>query len=172
MEDKMSLVDETPIGSRRSPISFKGKVCIELRGPDGEVKDTRKMSNVVVDLGEQYIVDVWHAHETSTPIVTRMIAMKLGTDNTPANDVDTDLGSYISGSSKLLTSITQTTPWTLRWITTWISGSLANIEEIGIFDNDTDATGGLMLARAIVSPPITATMPPDTITATWDIFLG
>ncbi len=102
----MGMKDQVTIRkkARKGPfgaMGVLGKVHIEVRGPDGSLKDVRDVSNRVVDDGEEYLVDLWIAHETGAGLPTAMNGMKLGTDDgtiLPIAATNQALGAYQTGS--------------------------------------------------------------------------
>jgi len=153
---------------------------MELRGPDDKIKEVRETDNLVVDVGREYIRDVWLAHDDAgaTTAAARMKAFKLGDTATAPATGDTALHNYLSGSNLLLTvpgtGIIASGADSILYQGTWPSGpatALVNVQEVGIFNNSTDAAtpvGQIMLARAVVAPAINKA-DGDTITIQWTI---
>ena len=175
MKDKTALDDQVQISLGRgcaaeSSLSITGRVRLELRGPDGKTKAVREMSNLVVTVGKEYILDVWEDHDSGAGAPpTAMTSMKLGTDGTAPAIGNTTVGAYIAGSVlSPFTSVTQNTSTQIRYVTDWPAGAaLLNIVEAGIFNNVADNDTGTMLARTTFA--VINKLAADTLSITWDI---
>jgi len=173
MRDKTTLSDRVQTSLKRgcptqSSLSIIGHVRIALRGPDGEVKDTRQVSNLVVTTGKEYLLDLWQGHDSGGALPTAMASMKLGTDATAPAVGNTTVGAYIAGSVLAFASVTQNTSTQIQYVTSWPAGAaLLGIVEAGIFDNGVDNDTGTMLARTTFA--VINKLAADTLEITWDI---
>lgn len=143
------MLTETP--------KFKGRVTIELFGPDGELKDKREINNMVVTAGLSWIA----ARCNATP-PNLMSHMAVGTDNTAASAGQTALLTEVGRVA--LTSTTTTTV-TNSYVASFPAGTgTGALVEAGIF-NATPA--GTMLCRTVF--PVVNKGANDGMTITWDV---
>ena len=178
MKDKTAITDIVRISKGRgrplaSALTMTGKVRLELRGPDGNIKEVRETNNLVVNTGEIYVRNIWLAHEGGPAAPTAMASMKLGTNNTAPAEGDTLLNTYLVDSVRSGASFSVAAGATSRMDYTcdWAAGvgtTLNGIQEVGIFNDTANANSGTMLARAIISPLIDKG-DSDTVTVTWQI---
>jgi hypothetical protein len=138
-----------------------GVVLLEVHGPDGTLK-TQRVSNLVVDAGENHIAD----QLASSPAQSAMSHMAIGTGSTAAAFGDTALGTETDRNA--LTSRT-TSVNVVTYVGTWGAGDGTNsaLREAGIFNN---SSGGTMLARVVYSN--IDKQAADTLTITWTVTIG
>jgi len=140
-------------------IKAKGRVCVELRGLDGELKDYREIDNLVVTTGLNYI-----ASRMKDASATAMTHMAVGTTNTAAALADTALGAEVAASRTALTSTNVTTN-SIAYACTFSAGTgTGALVEAGIFNN---SSGGTMLCRTVFS--VINKGASDSVTITWTI---
>jgi hypothetical protein len=146
--------DEIQIGT--------ANVHIELRGPDGELKEVRDIHNLVVTAGKNHIADQLSA----SPGQSAMSHMAIGTGSTAAAAGDTALGAETDRNA--LTSRTDATN-VVTYVGTWAPGDGTNaaLREAGIFNA---AAAGTMLARAVYAN--IDKQAGDTLTITWTVTIG
>lgn len=131
-------------------LKMTGRVRVEVRGPDGALKDFREISNLVVTAGKAHIASL--LKDKTVP--AEMTSMALGTGVTSPSAGDTDLQSEITtGLSGTRVSITRTNPTsvTVLYASTWTAGQATNgaITEAGILNaSAVGPASGTMLARA------------------------
>jgi hypothetical protein len=120
-------------------IKITGKILIELRGPDGKLKDRREVQNVVTNTGRQAIID---RLQGNTPAICNFIA--IGTGATAAVAADTTLQTEVARSPSG-TTLTQPDAYTDRCVDTFAAGTgTGNITEAGRFNA---SSGGTMMGR-------------------------
>lgn len=139
-----------------------GRVHVRLYGPDGELKDERATSNLVVDAGENHIAD----QLSSSPGQAAMSHMAIGTGATAAAFGNTALGTEIDRNA--LTSRTDSGN-VVTYVGNWAAGDGTNsaITEAGIFNA---ASSGTMLARAVFAA--IDKQAADTLAITWTVTIG
>lgn len=131
-----------------SQLSMKTNVNLVLRGPDGVVKDSRDLVNLVTYEGFAEVATLILADDPGTGTGFDYIAIGTGTGQTAssstlATEITTNGGSRIGGADVTGTRITtsQTNDTAQLQGTYSFTGSLA-ITESGVFNA---ATGGTML---------------------------
>jgi len=121
-------------------LKLRGDVAIVLRDKDGNVKDERKITNLVVNSGLAYICS--RMAGSSPSVMTHMGA---GSGTTAAAAGQTDLVSIL-GSREALDS-TSASANAITFQCTWEAGkSTGAITESGIFNS---SSGSTMLARVV-----------------------
>lgn len=167
MDDKLGLSDEVSIAMVRprtfaEQLPVSGKLLLELRGPDGMLKQVRRVHNLVVDAGENHIAD----QLASSPAQGAMSHMAIGTSSTAAAFGDTALGAETDRNA--LTSRT-TSVNVVTYVGTWGAGDGTNsaLREAGIFNA---GAAGTMLARAVYT--LIDKQAADTLTITWTVTIG
>ena len=143
-------------------LRLTGKVNLVLTGPDGEVKDTRDIDNLVVLAGRAFI-----ASRMKDATATAMSHMAVGTNNTAAAAGDTALGAEVAGSRTALTSTTVTSN-AVAYVCTFGPGvGTGALVEAGIFNA---SSLGTLLCRTIFSVINKAAA--DTLTITWTVTIN
>lgn len=141
-------------------LKFAGRLNIVLADKDGNIKEQREETNLVVSAGLNFICD---RMEGTTEAV--MSHMGVGSDNTTPAAGDTDLGTLL-GSREVLDSTTVSAN-TITYVSTFEAGDgTGAITEAGIFNA---ATGGTMLCRTVFD--VVNKQADDTMTITWTITL-
>lgn len=142
-------------------LKLKGRVALELRGKDGQVKEIREIDNLVVDAGLDFIAS--RMAGTSSDVMSHMA---LGSGTTAAAAGDTDLESIL-GSRELLDSVTVTDN-TVVYVASFEAGDATGaVTEAGIFNA---ATAGDMLCRTVFS--VVNKAADDTLSVTWTITIS
>ena len=154
-------------------MKLSGELDILLLDKDGNVKDSRKETNLVVNTGLAFICS-----RMKDATATAMSHMALGTDNTAEAAGNTALGNQ-SGLRKALTSTTPSAN-TITYVASFGDGQgLSNetvsgngtattaITEAGIFNA---GTAGTMLCRTTF--PVVNKADGDTLQITWTITLS
>jgi len=140
-------------------LKLRGDVALVLRDKDGNVKDERKIKNLIVDTGLNFICDRMKDDETA------MTHMALGSGSTAAAAGDTALGSQL-GSREALDSSTVTNNQ-IVYVASFEAGDATGaVTEAGIFNA---STGGTMLCRTVFS--VVNKAADDTLTVNWTITL-
>lgn len=167
MQDSLGMSDNLTAAMDRgrefsSLLLVTGQVYLELVGPNGEIKDAQRVSNLVVDDGEEHIAD----QLSSTPGQGAMSHMAIGTGSTAAAFGDATLGAETDRNA--LTSRTDSAN-VVTYVGTWAAGDGTNsaLREAGIFNA---ASNGVMLARAVYAN--IDKQAGDTLTITWTVTIG
>lgn len=136
-----------------------GHVSLRLYGPDGQLKETREVDNLVVNAGLAHIAD----QLSSSPGGAAMSHMAIGTGSTAAAAGDTALGTEIDRNA--LTSRTDSGA-VVTYVGNWAAGDGTNsaLREAGIFNA---ASNGTMLARAVYAN--IDKQAADTLEITWTV---
>ena len=143
----------------KEALKLRGDVALVLRDKDGNVKDERKIENLIVDTGLNFICDRMKDDETA------MTHMALGSGSTAAAAGDTTLGSQL-GSREDLDSSTVTANQ-IVYVASFEAGDATGaVTEAGIFNA---STGGTMLCRTVFS--VVNKAADDTLTVNWTITL-
>lgn len=144
-------------------IKSQGVVSIELRGPDGELKEEREVKNLVTDQGLAFIAD----RMSGTPTKVAMSHLGLGTDTTAPAGAQTALLAElqrvaISSETIVTTSVADDA---IQYVATFPAGSATGaLKEAGMFNA---AAAGEMRARVVF--PVINKGDNDSITITWKI---
>lgn len=143
----------------RSKIKASGQVHLQVISPNGELKEERKIKNLVVDDGLDYI-----ASRMKDATATAMSHMEVGTGTTSPVAGDTTLETAIVGSRVALTSTTVTSN-AIEYIGDFPAGTgTGAITEAGVFNA---SSAGTLLCRttfAVVNKGAA-----DTLKITWTV---
>jgi len=147
-------------------LKFKGWVEIVVKDKDGNVKEKRKIDNVIVKVGKAEILALMSGLDDK---VFKYVA--IGTGITPETDDDTKLESEVTRVQ--VGSITQetieftndTVAWSALFTATQINERVP-ITEAGIFN---DSEGGVMLNRTVFDVVNVDFPAGDTFTITWRV---
>lgn len=145
-------------------LKLSGRLNIELRGPDGQIKDTREVDNLVVNAGLAFI-----ASRMTGASAAVMSHMALGSSSTAAAAGQTDVQSIL-GSRKALssTTIVGANSNQVQYVAAFNAGEATGaVVEAGIFNA---ASAGTMLCRttfAVVNKDAG-----DTMTVTWTVTIS
>jgi hypothetical protein len=169
MLDDLSFTDAVEVSAGRGahlhePVTLEGHVLVELFGPDGQLKETREVDNLVVDAGKAHIAD----RLSTTPGQAAMGWMAIGTGATAPAAANTLLGTEIDRNA--LTSATDAAN-VVTYVGDWAAGDGTNsaIAEAGIF-NIVTANTVTMLARATFTAINKGAS--DTLKITWTVTVG
>lgn len=145
-------------------LKLSGEVSLVLRGPDGQIKDTREIKNLVVNSGLAFIIS--RMAGTTKGV---MSYMALGSSNTAASAGQTDLVSMLGAREALdSTTITGTNNEKIQYVATFEAGDATGaVVEAGIFNA---STGGDMLCRTVFS--VVNKAADDTLAITWTVTLA
>jgi hypothetical protein len=167
MSDKFGLRDRVATalgrgGSVDDLVPVRGHVRVDLFGPDGYLKDSREIDNLVVDAGKAHIAD----RLSTTPGGAAMGWMAIGTGATAPAAANTALGTEIDRNAT--TSITDAAN-VVTYVGNWAAGDGTNsaIAEAGIFNA---SSAGTMLARATFTAINKGAS--DTLAITWTVTVG
>ena len=141
-------------------LKLRGDVAIVLKDKDGNIKDTREITNLVVNTGLTFICS--RMAGTSAGVMSHMA---VGSGTTAAAAGQTDLVSIL-GSREALDS-TSASSNTITFVSSFEAGEgTGAITESGIFNA---SSGGTMLAR--VTFPAVNKQADDTMSITHTITL-
>jgi hypothetical protein len=140
-------------------LKLKGDVAVVLRDKNGNVKDDRKINNLIVDAGLNFICDRMKNDETA------MSHMGLGSGTTAPVAGNTTLESQL-GSREVLDSSTVTGNQ-IVYVASFEAGEATGaVSEAAIFNA---ASGGTMLCR--VSFAVVNKSADDVLSISWTISL-
>jgi hypothetical protein len=140
-------------------LKLRGDVALVLRDKNGNVKEERKINNLIVNTGLNFICDRMKNDETA------MSHMALGSGSTAAAAGDTTLGSQL-GSREALDSDTVSSN-TITYTSSFEAGDATGaVTEAGIFNA---ASGGTMLCRTVFA--VVNKSADDSLSVTWTITL-
>lgn len=141
-------------------LKLRGDVALVLRDKKGNIKDERKIKNLIVDAGLNFICDRMKNDETA------MTHMALGSGTTAAAAGDTSLESQL-GSREVLDSDTVSGS-TITYTSSFEAGdATGSVTEAAIFNA---ASGGTMLCRTVFAVVNKAS--DDSLSITWQISLS
>ena len=136
-----------------------GKLIVEVKDEQGNVKETKEVENLVVDTGLSFIAGRMNA----TAAV--MSHMAIGTGTTAAASGNTTL--VTENSRKALTSTTVTAN-AVAYVATFAAGEgTGAITEAGILNG---ASGGTLLCRTVFS--VVNKGASDSMTITWTVTIS
>lgn len=138
-------------------LKAKGTLDIVVRGPDGNIKDEKKVENLIVDTGLDYI-----ASRMSGTSESVMSHMAVGTGSTAAAAADTALGTELARQSLTSTTVTDNA---IAYVASYAAGTATgSLTEAGIFNA---SSSGTMLCRTVFGTVTKAA--DDSMTITWTI---
>jgi len=142
-------------------LNLKGRVALELKDAEGNVKEVREIDNLVVDAGLDYIASRMEGVSEAV-----MSHMGLGSGSTAADAADTDLETLL-GARETLDSTTVTNN-TVVYVATFEAGdATGSVREAGIFNA---STSGTMLCRTVFD--VVNKAADDTLSVTWTITIS
>lgn len=142
-------------------LKLKGRVALELKDAQGNIKQTQEIDNLVVDAGLDYIAS--RMEGTSEAVMSHM---GLGSGSTAADAADTDLESLL-GSREALDSTTVTNNQVVYVATFEAGDATGAVREAGIFNA---STAGTMLCRTVFD--VVNKAADDTLSVTWTITIS
>lgn len=140
-------------------LRLRGRLDIVVTAPDGTIKDTKRVDNLVVTTGKNFV-----ASRMAGTSVSVMSDMSIGTGSTAASAADTTLGSESARVSLTSTTVNNNDVVYLATFPANTPTSAAAITEAGIFNA---STSGSMLCRTVFSQINKA--PADSLTITWTV---
>lgn len=141
-------------------LKLRGDVALVLKDKNGNVKEERKIENLIVSAGLEFICS--RMAGTSAGVMSHMA---LGSGSTAAAAGQTDLGSIL-GSREALDSSTASSN-TITYVSAFEAGDATGaVTEAGIFNA---ASSGTMLCRTVFS--VVNKEADDTMSVTWTITL-
>jgi len=138
-------------------LKAKGTLDIVVRGPDGNIKDEKKVENLIVDTGLDFI-----ASRMSGTSENVMSHMAVGTGSTAAAAADTALGTELDRNALTSTTVTDNA---IAFVCSWAAGDgTGSLTEAGLFNA---SSAGTMLCRTVFGTVTKAA--DDSMTITWTI---
>ncbi len=142
-------------------LKLKGRVALELKDAEGNIKETREIDNLVVDAGLDFIAS--RMEGTTSNVMSHM---GLGSRTTAAAAGDTDLESLL-GSREALDSTTVTDN-VITYVSAFEAGDATGaVTEAGIFNA---STAGTMLCRTVFD--VVNKAADDTLQISWSITIS
>lgn len=142
----------------KDKIKATGRVHIVLTGPDGKVKETRDIKNLVVDAGEAFIAS--RMAGTASAVMSHM---GIGTGTTAAAAGDTALET--AAGARVALSSASASGSVMTYQASFPAGaSTGAITEAGIFN---DLTAGTMLCRTVFA--VVNKLADDTLSVNWAV---
>jgi hypothetical protein len=141
-------------------IKATGRLNIQILGPDGNIKDSQNVDNLVVTTGLNFI-----ASRMRDASATVMSHMAVGSGTSAAIAGNTTLGTELS---RVALSSTTNTNNSVAYTATFGTGvGTGAITEAGLFSA---STGGTMLCRTVFS--VVNKEAGDTMVVTWTVTIG
>lgn len=145
----------------KESLQLRGDLNVVVYGADGKVKEQRKLTNLIVNAGLNFICS--RMKDTTDGAMSHMA---LGSGTTAAAPGDTDLQSIL-GVREALDSTTVSSN-TIEYVASFEAGDgTGAVTEAGIFNA---ASGGTMLCRTVF--PVVNKGAADTMSITWTITLS
>ena len=144
---------------KNETLNVKGHISLWLVGPNGELKESREIQNVIVTAGKAFLAQ-WLTAATQADYFMRYIALGTGTNAASASDttLQTEIGTRVAGA---LTNSTNT--WQNQ--ATFGAGvSTGAITEAGIFSA---SSSGTMFARQVFA--VVNKAAGDSLQITWSV---
>ena len=137
-----------------------GKLTVEIKDKQGNVKETRELENLVVDTGLAFI-----ASRMKDATATAMSHMAIGTGTSAAASGNTTLGTEAARVSLTSTTVTSNT---VAYFCSFAAGTgTGAITEAGILNG---ASGGTLLCRTVFS--VVNKGASDSMTITWTVTIS
>jgi len=127
------------VKSTEEEVKMVGIILLELFGPDGKLKESRRVKNIIPNVGRALVID---RLQGATPAVPDYIAIGTGTNAAAA--ADTTLQTEVARGQGALT---QPDAYTDRCIYTFAAGTgTGNITEAGRLNA---AAAGVLVGRQV-----------------------
>lgn len=157
--------------SIRETIKATGALSVVVTGPDGQVKETQKFKNLVVDVGKDFIA----SRMLDTGIPDEMSHMAIGTGMVTVGEeagVDTALTTEVARVALSTNTIKAGAgnEHIVQYTATFAAGTPATAEGINEAAILNAATGGTMLCRTTFAVVNKGT--DDTLAITWEISIN
>lgn len=165
-----------------APSAFRGTVLVQVFDADGNLKDERRIGNLITTAGDEYYAKRGAAAvvPAAPADVTKVTGMKLGTGATAAakSGAGAALVTYETASNNpfdstypQLVDLSADTGWQIQYRTTWAAGDVtetALTEAVIVNDAASDATSTAAntISRVVFSS-INKTAS-DTLVITWN----
>jgi len=137
-----------------------GKLKVEIKDKQGNVKETRELENLVVDTGLAFI-----ASRMKDASATAMSHMAIGTGTSAAASGNTALGTEAARVALTSTTVTSNA---VAYVCSFAAGTgTGAITEAGILNA---ASGGTLLCRTVFS--VVNKGASDSMTITWTVTIS
>jgi uncharacterized membrane protein len=137
-----------------------GKLKVEIKDKQGNVKETRELENLVVDTGLAFI-----ASRMKDATATAMSHMGIGTGTTAAASGNTALGTEAARVALTSTTVTSNA---VAYVCSFAAGTgTGAITEAGILNG---ASGSTLLCRTVFS--VVNKGASDSMTITWTVTIS
>ena len=137
-----------------------GKLTVEIKDKQGNVKETRELKNLVVDTGLAFI-----ASRMKDATATAMSHMAIGTGTSAAASGNTALGTEAARVALTSTTVTSNA---VAYVCSFAAGTgTGAITEAGILNG---ASGGTLLCRTVFS--VVNKGASDSMTITWTVTIS
>ena len=137
-----------------------GKLKVEIKDKQGNVKETRELENLVVDAGLAYI-----ASRMKDDSATALSHMAIGTGTTAAASGNTALGTEAARVALTSTTVTSNA---VAYVCSFAAGTgTGAITEAGILNA---GSGGTLLCRTVFS--VVNKGASDSMTITWTVTIS
>ncbi len=137
-----------------------GKLTVEIKDKQGNVKETRELENLVVDTGLAFI-----ASRMKDATATAMSHMAIGTGTSAAASGNTTLGTEAARVALTSTTVTSNA---VAYVCSFAAGTgTGAITEAGILNG---ASGGTLLCRTVFS--VVNKGASDSMTITWTVTIS
>lgn len=140
----------------------KGHVVMELRGPDGVLKDRREFDNVVTTAGKTYLA-AWLAAATQSGEFMTYVGLGTGTTAADAADttLETPLATRVDGTLTSATNVWQNVAVFSAGVDT------GAVTEAGLFSASSSGTMFAHQVFAVINKGAS-----DALTVTWQVTLS
>ena len=137
-----------------------GKLTVEIKDKQGNVKETRELENLVVDTGLAFI-----ASRMKDATATAMSHMAIGTGTSAAASGNTTLGTEAARVALTSTTVTSNA---VAYVCSFAAGTgTGAITEAGILNG---ASGGTLLCRTVFS--VVNKGASDSMSITWTVTIS
>jgi len=140
-------------------LRLKGRLDIVVTAPDGAIKDTKTVDNLVVTTGKNFVAS--RMAGTSSSVMSHM---SIGTGSTAAAAADTTLGSESARVALTSTTVNNNDVVYVATFPATVPSSAAAITEAAILNA---GNGGSMLCRTVFSQINKQTA--DSLSITWTV---
>lgn len=140
-------------------LKLTGHISLKLFGPEGDLKETREIKNVVVTVGKNFLAN-WLTGATQADYFMRYLALGTGTNAASASDtaLQTELSTRVAGALTNSTNVWQ------NQVTFGAGVDTGAITEAGIFSAP---SVGTMFARQVFAVVNKASG--DSLQLTWQV---
>lgn len=141
-------------------VKATGKLCLEIRGADGALKESLEFDNLVVSTGLAFIAS--RMIGVASPVMSHMA---IGTGTAVPSLANSTLGGE---AGRVALTSSNAVSGVVTYIASFPAGTgTGAITEAGVFDN---SAGGVMLNRVTFSVVNKGAL--DTMTITWTVTLS